>query len=151
MKSVRFINIGLMPVLLSGIMLFGSGCGDTAKDTDTVPYTLDYAKIFNAYTSSAIDGEGIAADRCDTFTSDIPVIYFSWQPRSLDVCCAATSVVWFFEGEEISSISLVDSSTCVHTASLERPEGGFLKGNYQVVLYIGISEYFKLDFTVVRN
>ncbi|AHB14182.1 hypothetical protein [Dehalococcoides mccartyi] len=149
MKSFKFINIWLTAVLAGGIMLFGSGCGDAAQDTGAVPFSLDYARIFNAHTSSAIGNDGIAADRCDTFTSDTPVIYFSWQPRSLDVCCAATMVVWFFEGNEIQSISLIDSSTCVHTDSLEKPEGGFLKGHYQVALYIGISEYFRLDFTVV--
>ncbi|WP_324665604.1 hypothetical protein VLL09_03705 [Dehalococcoides mccartyi] len=146
--ALRIVNILLGLLALSGLLITGSGCSGSEEKIDDTPYVVDYTKIFRSYTFSSIDADGLPADECSVFTTDTPIIYFTWQPRSLDVCCAATLVIWYFEGEEIQHLSLMDSSTCVHTASLEKPEGGFEAGNYQVALYIGISEYLRLDFMV---
>jgi hypothetical protein len=134
---------------LSMVSFTGCPSGETGQGTtageEVCPDTLLY--VSEALLSSAIDENGKPANVTSVFTQDTPKIFLSLVLSDEEVCCSTVTVQWIFKGDVIDMWQ--DYSNYPSIVSLESPEGGFGKGEYEVAVFIEIHEMIRIPFTVV--
>ena len=75
------------------------------------------------------------------------IFYSFWL--SEDLCCKTVTVIWRDGDLTIGSWNDPSGATLFPlTISLHKPDGGFLKGEYEVVTYIDIIEVMTIPFIV---
>ena len=147
-KYFRSILVFLITIVFIGIAASGYDQNNIASDTDNSEICPDsQAVIETAFLSSSLDRLGQPIDDIDIFSADTPIIYCSFVPP--DLCCSWVSAEWFYEDEVIETwYEGGISSSFLKTISLNKPEGGFLKGTYHVKIYLGGIERYVVTFTV---
>ena len=156
MRKVRLVAvIASLPVALSAVLLMGCGSGGTEQETvgggvvnEDVAPSLDVT-VIEAVLSSALDEYGQPINSTDVFTTDTPEIFFTFW-LSTDLCCTHLLARWLHLDEIIYTwVEEGPNLPYPYTVSISSPENGFIKGNYRVVIYIGIVEVISVPFTVV--
>jgi hypothetical protein len=149
----RAITYGIVAILLiisalSVLSLAGCTSGETGQgateDEEVCPDTL--LSVSEAFLSSAIDENGKPVNVTNIFTQDTPEIFFSLVLSDDEVCCSTVTMQWVYGGEVIDMWQ--DYSNYPSRISLNSPEGGFSRGEYEVAVYIEINEIIRVPFTI---
>ncbi len=155
-KSSLFVVGVILVIALVTTPLIGCGSeGAGAEPTgngEVYPYAdsvVDFV-VNEAILSSALDENGLPVNSTNVFTSDTEEIFCTiWLSDS--VCCDPVLIKWLYiNTDETISVWGEDGSSIIGpvTTSITRPENGFPKGDYMVVLYINIQEVISVPFTV---
>jgi len=97
--------------------------------------------------TTGIDQWGDPVDDTTVFNADIPKI-FTVFTISQDLCCKDVIVDWYY-GDQLLK-SHVEVSSNYFVVSLESPEGGFERGDYELVIFIdGNASLTRITFSVV--
>ena len=103
----------------------------------------------------SVDNDMRPVDATDIFTTDIPEIFcsvkLSYAPADTEVKAEWIYVQGELEGTEnylIDDYSLTAEGTLYLSFSLTKPEAGWPKGEYKVILYVGGEEKLSVPFTV---
>jgi hypothetical protein len=137
--------------LITALSVFSlAGCtsddtGQAASDEEVCPDTL--LSVNEALLSSAIDENGKPVNVTNVFPQGTPRIFFSLVLSDDEVCCSTVIVQWIYGGDVIDMWQ--DYSNYPSIVSLESPEGGFAKGEYEVVVHIALNEILRVPFTIV--
>ena len=123
---------------------FFSGTPENGEETD--PEGI--VRVDEATLSSTVDADGLPIGSTRVFTTDTEEIFCTFW-LSEDLCCKVLTVIWRYGDETISSWNDPSGNTLSPlTVSIVRPDGGFRKGEYDVVIYIDIIETITIPFTV---
>jgi hypothetical protein len=132
------------------------GCGsegtgqDTAgyEDTNHDAHSDTPITVIDFVLSSALDKNGQPANISSVFHSDTGEVYFTFW-LSADLCCTRLIARWFCNDEIVSDwVEEGPNLSYPYTVSISKPEIGFAKGDYKVVIYIGITEILSVPFAV---
>ena len=150
-KSSLFVVGVILVIALVTTPLIGcgsEGAGPEATESEDIYHDV----IVEGAVFSARDESGQMVYNTNIFTPDTQEIFCTlWA--DLRVCCTevTVTVIWLYLDEVISfwreQVSFVNLGLPLNT-SLTRPEGGFSKGDYRVVLYSDIEEVISAPFTV---
>lgn len=139
-KSPLFIACIIVASLLLAISL-------TACDEEV--------SLSEATMCRSVDGDMRPIDATDVFTTDTPEIFcsvkLSYAPPDTEVKAEWIYVQGELEGTEnylIDDYSLTAEGTVYLSFSLTKPEAGWPKGEYKVILYVGGEEKLSVPFTV---
>ena len=155
-KSSLFVVGVILVIALVTPPLIGCGSEGAGQEAtgngEVYPYAdsvVDFV-VNEAILSSALDENGLPVNSTNVFTSDTEEIFCTiWLSGSL--CCDLLMIKWLYINTD-ETISVWDeeglSITGPVTASITRPENGFPKGVYMVVIYINIEEVISVPFTV---
>lgn len=112
---------------------------------EVCPDTL--VQIDEAVLSAAIDENGNPIQFTHEFTVETPKIYCTFIVP--DICCTTLFVRWFYGEEIIGTWEGVGIGNLIpQTLSLDKPAGGFAKGDYRVTMYLGFRELVTEYFTI---
>jgi hypothetical protein len=146
-KPLRLMFSVLFAILL--ISLFQVSCifnGTSKNEEDTDPE--DVIWIDTAILTSVVGADGLPIGNTRVFTTDTEEIYCTFWV-SEDLCCKTVTVVWRYGDETIGSWNDQSGDTpSPVTVSIVQPEGGFHRGEYDIVIYIDIIETITIPFTV---
>ena len=139
-KSPLFIACIIVASLLLAISL-------TACDEEV--------SLSEATMCRSVDGDMRPIDATDVFTTDTPEIFcsvrLSYAPADTEVKAEWIYVQGELEGTEnylIDDYSLTAEGTVYLSFSLTKPEAGWPKGEYKVILYVDGEEKLSVPFTV---
>jgi len=134
------------------LLITAVGCNSVGGDDSDSSYQQDDCPDQYAYTkevtlTSGVNQFGHPLDDKTTFSADIPEI-FSVFYLSQDLCCRDVVVKWYYQDTLLSQHTETSSNNFV--VSLKSPEGGFMTGNYEMLITIeGEMELIWVPFTVV--
>jgi hypothetical protein len=143
--KIRALVLTILVVLLT---LVGCGSGEAASVTETTqevcPDTLILVNKANLSSSLGANLKPVGDSRM--FSTDTTELFASFEVYE-DICCSTVTIHWIFDGEVIDFWQ--GYSTIPPYVSLKSPEGGFAKGDYAAVMYIGIREVMRVPFAIV--
>ena len=153
-KRYLVASMVILAVILSAVPLIGcgsEGAGQEAVGDEGVyedAWLDTQVTVIEHVLSSTLDKYGQPANSTNVFTTYTPEIFFTFW-LSADLCCTRLIARWLYNDEIVSDwVEEGPNLQYPYTVSISKPEGGFAKGDYQVVIYIGINEILSVPFTV---
>ena len=144
---MKLITI-VLTVLIAAMSFTGCGSGEAASVSETTqevcPDTLILVNKATLSSSLGANQKPVGDNR--VFSADTAELFVSFEVYE-DICCSTIVVHWIFDDEVIDFWQ--GYSTIPSYVSLKSPEGGFAKGDYTAVMYIGIREVMTVPFTIV--
>jgi hypothetical protein len=144
-KSIVFIASIIVASLLLAISLTACEAG----------VSVTTASLSEATMCQSVDEDMRPIDATDVFTTDTPEIFcsvkLSHAPSDTDVKAEWIYVQGELEGTEnylIGDYSLTAEGTLYLSFSLTKPDAGWPKGEYKVILYVDGKEKLSVPFTV---
>ncbi len=152
-KSSLFVVGVILVIALVTTPLIGcgsEGAGSEATESENVYPDAEFT-LYEAILSSSLDENGLPVNSTNVFTSDTEEIFCTIWAFIPDICCTevTVTVIWLYLDEQIGYWQ--EEATHIAwpaTVSITRPENGFPKGDYMVVIYINIEEVISVPFTV---
>jgi hypothetical protein len=143
---VKLITI-VLTVLIAAMSFTGCGSGEAASVEETTPEACpDILILVNtAHLTSTLGENGRPFGDSRVFSADTAELFVSFEVYE-DICCSTVVIHWAY-GEEVISF-WQGYSTIPPYVTLRSPEEGFTKGDYSVVMYIGIREVMRVPFII---
>lgn len=143
-------GISLM-LLLSWIPCLAGGCAAPAVIEDDSPdnFCPDvYVRVSSIALSLSVDAEGNPVEPGNLFPSGSEQIICTFWLTD-DLCCTTVTVAWFMEGEIISQWARDGFEIRIPTSVvLSNLPSGFVKGNYEVKVYLNTEEKISCEFSI---
>ena len=98
--------------------------------------------------SSELDYMGEALNNQSVFPVDVDTIYATIR-LSYNLCCTPLNVHWIYDDEIIHRWQQIGTDDKYsYTISLNKPDGGFIIGDYRIIVYVVDREIYDVTFTV---
>ena len=145
-KPLLFLTVAMLVLLMAGCDPVG-GDGDSVSTYQPEECPDIYVYTKEVTMTTGINQWGDPVDDTNVFSADIPEI-FSVFSLSEDLCCKDVIVDWYF-GDQLLA-SHVEMSSNYFVASLISPEGGFERGDYEMVIFIdGNANLTRIPFSII--
>ena len=145
---MKLITIAFLTVLIMAMSFTGCGSGEADSVEETTPEACPDTLILvnTAHLTSTLGENGRPFGDSRVFNADTAELFVSFEVYE-DICCSTIIIQWLYDGELIDFWQ--GYSTIPSYAVLKSPEGGFARGDYAAVMYIGIREVMRVPFTIV--
>jgi hypothetical protein len=145
----KLTTIALLCALILAIPLAScssEGAASSAVDTSQEVCPDSFILVNKACLSSSLGTNNKPVGDARSFGIDTTELFCSFEVYE-DICCSTVIVHWIYGGEIIDFWQ--GYSTIPPYVSLKSPEEGLIKGDYTVVMYIGVREVMRVPFTIV--
>lgn len=146
LKLLLLLVAAFLVILVAGCSPVG---GEKDSESTYQPEICpdDYVYTKEVTLTTGINQWGNPVDDKTVFSADTPEI-FSVFSLSQDLCCRDVLVRWYYQDQLLAEHT--ETSSNYFVTSLKSPEGGFERGNYEMLIFIDGNEALtRIPFSVV--